>query len=89
MLQVMRQETPESIKSPQHTLMAPVNKGLFGGWEGNWIAFNNAHDVTLPHSRGDKLGFLMYPTAENAAGRLDSYAPDSFKYQISAKEIKA
>ena len=31
----------------------------------------------------------MYPTAENAAGRFDSYAPDDFKYQITAKEIKA
>ncbi|MDB5845539.1 MAG: hypothetical protein JWP79_2849, partial [Polaromonas sp.] len=26
---------------------------------------------------------------ENAAGRFDSYAPDDFKYQITAKEIKA
>jgi hypothetical protein len=29
----------------------------------------------------------MYPQAETAAGRLDPYAPDAFKYQISAKEI--
>ena len=86
---VMRMETPEWIKSPQNTLVAPVNKALFGGWEGNWMAFNNAHDVSLPHAKGPKLGFFMYPTAENAAGRLDSYAPDDFKYQISAQEIKA
>jgi hypothetical protein len=31
----------------------------------------------------------MYPAAETAAGRLDSYAPDAFKYQISAREITA
>ena len=31
----------------------------------------------------------MYPVAENALGRIDSYAPDDFKYQITAKEIKA
>jgi hypothetical protein len=31
----------------------------------------------------------MYPAAENAAGRFDSYAPDDFKYQITAKEIPA
>lgn len=86
---VMRQETPEWIKNPQHALVAPVNKALFGGWEGNWVAFNTAHDVALPHSQGDKLGFFMYPVAENAAGRLDSYAPDTFKYEISAKEITA
>ena len=86
---VMRQETPQWIKSAAHAVVAPVNKGLFGGWEGNWMAFNTAHDVKLPHAKGPKLGFLMYPTAENAAGRLDSYAPDDFKYQISAREIRA
>ena len=84
---VMRQETPDWIKSAKHPLIAPINKGLFGGWEGNWMAFNTAHDVTLPHAKGEKLGFFMYPVAETAAGRLDSYSPDNFKYQISAKEI--
>ena len=29
----------------------------------------------------------MYPIAENADGRIDSYAPDDFKYQITAREI--
>ncbi len=86
---VMRMETPEWIKSAQHPIVAPINKGLFGAWEGNWMAYNTAHDVTLPHSKGGKLGFFMYPVAETAAGRLDSYAPDTFKYQISALEIKA
>jgi transglutaminase-like putative cysteine protease len=85
---VMRMKTPEWIKSAQNPLVAPVNKALFGGWEGNWMAYNTAHDVSLPNSKGPKLGFMMYPTAETAAGRLDSYAPDDFKYQITAKEIK-
>lgn len=84
---VMRQETTEWIKSTAHPLIAPVNQGLFGGWEGNWMAYNNAHDVTLPGSTGAKLGFFMYPVAETAAGRLDSYAPDNFKYQITAREV--
>lgn len=86
---VMRQETPQWIKTPENALVAPVNKALFGGWEGNWMAFNTAHDVSLPHAKGPTLGFFMYPAAETEAGRLDSYAPDDFKYQISAKEIKA
>ena len=86
-VKVMRQETAQWIKSPQDRVVAPVNKALFGGWEGNWMAFNTSHDVVLPQSAGPKLGFLMYPTAENADGRLDSYAPDDFKYQISAKEV--
>jgi transglutaminase-like putative cysteine protease len=85
---VMRLETPEWIKTTQNSVVAPVNKALFGGWEGNWMAFNTAHDVTLPHAKNPALGFFMYPVAENDSGRLDSYAPDDFKYQISAKEIK-
>ena len=84
---VMRQETAQWIKDPKNPVVAPVNKVLFGGWEGNWMAFNNAHDVALPHSSGAALGFLMYPQAETAAGRLDPYAPAAFKYQISSKEL--
>lgn len=85
---VMRQETADWIKNTTNPVVAPVNKALFGGWEGNWMAYNTAHDMALPNSKGDKLGFFMYPAAENAAGRFDSYAPDDFKYQITAKEIK-
>ena len=85
---VMRQETADWIKNTTNPVVAPVNKALFGGWEGNWMAYNTAHDVALPNSKGEKLGFFMYPAAENAAGRLDFYAPDDFKYQITAKEIK-
>ncbi|TXH87683.1 MAG: transglutaminase [Rhodoferax sp.] len=84
---VMRLETAEWIKSTAHPVVAPVNKALMGGWEGNWMAYNNAHDVTLPGSTGGKLGFFMYPVAETAAGRLDSYAPDDFKYQITSREV--
>ncbi|MBH2020780.1 MAG: transglutaminase domain-containing protein [Burkholderiales bacterium] len=86
---VMRQETADWIKNTTHPVVAPVNQALFGGWEGNWMAYNTAHDVALPNSKGEKLGFLMYPVGENAAGRFDSYAPDDFKYQITAREIKA
>lgn len=86
---VMRMETSEWIKSPSNALVAPVNKALFGSWEGNWMAYNMAHDVKLPLATGPALGFLMYPIAEDASGRLNSYAPDDFKYKISAREIKA
>ncbi len=86
---VMRLESKAWIKNVDDPLVAPVNKALFGGWEGNWLGFNNAHDVALPGSNGPKLGFLMYPQAENANGRYDSLDPDSFKYTITAKEIGA
>lgn len=87
-LKVMRQETPEWIKDVAHPVAAPVAKGLFGSWEGNWIGYNTAHDLHLPGSAGKaSLPFLMYPQGENASGRFDELAPDSFKYTISAREI--
>ena len=86
---VMRQETPEWIKSAGHPLVAPVNKALFGGWEGNWVAWNLAHDVRLPGASEPQLGFLMYPVCETGDERLDSYTPDAFRYQITARELNA
>jgi len=89
-LKVMRQETPEWIKNVSNPVSAPVAKGLFGGWEGNWVGWNTAHDLTLPNfSKAQKLPFLMYPQGENASGRFDELAPDSFKYTIAAKELVA
>lgn len=84
---VMRLETPQWIKDVANPVVAPVNKALFGGWEGNWLAYNFAHDLALPGSKGPKLGFLMYPVGEDDGGRFDSYAPDEFKYEISAREV--
>jgi transglutaminase-like putative cysteine protease len=60
---------------------------LFGSWEMNWVAYNFAHDVTLPGSAGAPVGFLMYPQAESAAGRIDCLAPDTFKYEITSREV--
>jgi transglutaminase-like putative cysteine protease len=84
---VMRMETADWIKTTDNPVVAPVNKALFGGWEGNWLAWNTAHDVALPNAKGPKLGFLMYPVAETEEERLDSYSPDAFRYQITAREV--
>jgi len=89
-LKVMRQETPQWIKDTANPMIAPVNKALFGAWEGNWIAYNTAHDVVLPGAAGkSSIPFLMYPQGENASGRFDELSPDTFKYTISSKEITA
>jgi transglutaminase-like putative cysteine protease len=89
-LKVMRQETAEWIKDPGHPVVAPVAKALFGGWEGNWVAWNTGHDIVLPGSaRPGTLPFLMYPQGQNAAGRFDELAPDAFRYTITAREIAA
>jgi len=84
---VMRQETPNWIKDPDHPLVAPVKQALFGGWEGNWMGYNFAHDVRLPGSSAGKVGFLMYPQAESRGEPYDSLAPDSFAYTITARAI--
>ena len=78
---------------PQPTTLAdpvvpPVRAKLFGAWEMNWLAYNEAQDVTLPGSSGPKVNFFMYPQAETGGERLDSLDPDSFKYTITAREIK-
>lgn len=86
---VMRLESKEWIRDTRHPLVAPVDKALFGSWEGNWMAFNTAHDVALPGSKLGKLGFFMYPQAENANGRYDPLDPDTFGYTITARELPA
>jgi transglutaminase-like putative cysteine protease len=81
-------------EKPQPTTLAdpvvpPVRQKLFGAWEMNWLAFNTAHDVALPGSKGPKVGFFMYPQLETATGRADPLDPDNFKYTITAREIRA
>ena len=76
---------PTTLADP---LVPPVRAKLFGAWEMNWLAYNDAHDVKLPGSTGPALGFLMYPQAETGRDRLDSLDPDNFKYTITARELK-
>ena len=57
---------------------------LFGGWEMNWVAFNDAHDVGLPGSRGDLLPYFMYPQAEIGGVRRNSLDAPQFRYSIAA-----
>ena len=85
---VMRLETPQWLKTTDHPVVAPVYKHLFGGWEGNWLGWNTAHDLQLPGAKEGLVNFLMYPVAETAEGRVDSYTPDAFRYTITAREIK-
>ncbi len=67
--------------------MVKAREALFGSWEMNWIAFNDAHDLVLPGSAGKPLPFLMYPQAEVAGVRRDSLDPAKFKYTITARQV--
>jgi hypothetical protein len=53
----------------------------------NWIAYNYAHDVTLPGASRGSLPYFMYPQGETARGRLDSLDPENFRYSITVKEV--
>ena len=80
-------EEPPGNRPLDDELVKKARARLFGSWEMNWMAYNYAHDVALPKSDGLAIGFLMYPQAESAAGRLDSLDPDSFKYEITSREL--
>jgi transglutaminase-like putative cysteine protease len=85
---VMLEEPPTNLTLNEPKVVA-VRAGLFGGWEGNWLAYNFANDVVLPESDGPRLGFLMYPQAECGPTRLDCLDPDNFKYTIKSEELTA
>jgi transglutaminase-like putative cysteine protease len=85
---VVLEEPPGNLAINDPKVVA-ARKTLFGAWEGNWLAYNTAHDVTLPGSNGPKLGFLMYPQTETASMRLDCLDPDSVNYTIKSKELTA
>ncbi len=80
-------EEPPGNRPLDDDMVKKARARLFGSWEMNWMAYNFGHDVALPGSTGAPVGFLMYPQAETAEGRLDSLDPDNFKYEITSKEI--
>jgi len=85
---VMLEEPPGNLPIDDPKVVA-ARKTLFGAWEGNWIPYNFAHDVTLPGSNGPKIAFLMYPQGETGDTRLDCLDADNFKYTITSKELTA
>ena len=48
---LMLEEKKPSLGDPY---VAKAREALFGSWETNWIAFNDAHDVVLPGSPGSR-----------------------------------
>jgi transglutaminase-like putative cysteine protease len=85
---VMLEESPGGLPLAD-AKVAAARKALFGASEGNWIAYNAGHDLTLPGAVSPRLDFLMYPQAEIAGVRCDCLDPDKFRYVITAKEVAA
>ncbi len=80
-------EEPPGNRLLDDEMVKKARARLFGSWEMNWMAYNFGHDVALPGSKGAPVGFLLYPQAETAEGRLDCLDPDNFKYEIASKEV--
>lgn len=80
-------EEPPGNRRLDDEMVKKARARLFGSWEMNWMAYNFGHDVALPGSTGPTVGFLMYPQAETADGRLDCLDPDNFRYEITSREI--
>ncbi len=85
---VVLEEPPTNLALDDPKVVA-VRKKLFGSSEGNWLAYNFAHDIELPGSSGPRLAFLMYPQAETEGVRLDCLDPEAFRYTIAARELTA
>jgi transglutaminase-like putative cysteine protease len=85
---VVLEEPPGNLAMTDPKVVA-ARKALFGAWEGNWVAFNDAHDVKLVGSNEPAIAFLMYPQGENRTGLVDSLDPDKFKYRLTARELTA
>jgi transglutaminase-like putative cysteine protease len=86
---VMLEEQQGGLSANDEKVVA-ARKTLFGAWEGNWLAYNTAHDLRLPGSKAAEAnGFLMYPEVEVAGERRDCLLPDTVSYAITAAERAA
>jgi transglutaminase-like putative cysteine protease len=83
---VILEEAPGKLPMSDARVVA-ARRRLFGSWEMNWIAFNDAHDVTLPGSKRGALPYFMYPQAETDRGQIDSLDPEHFRYTITVGEV--
>ena len=84
---VMLEEPPGNL-APNNPKVVDARETLFGAWEGNYMAYNDAHDVALPGSSGDPVPFFMYPQAEVGGVRRDSLDAANFTYEIVVGDAK-
>jgi len=83
---VMLEEPPGNLPVTDPKVV-DARATLFGAWEGNYMAYNDAADVALPGSSGKPVPFLMYPQAEVDGQRLDSLDAANFVYEIQVEEV--
>jgi transglutaminase-like putative cysteine protease len=83
---VILEEPPGNLPATDPKVV-DARETLFGAWEGNYMAYNDAADVVLPGSSGKPVPFLMYPQAEVDGVRLDSLDPANFVYEITVEQV--
>lgn len=80
-------EEPPGHLAIDDSKVVDARETLFGAWEGNWIAYNDGADITLPAANESPLAFLMYPEAQNAGVACDCYDPQSVAYRITSQPL--
>ncbi|MDX1374332.1 MAG: transglutaminase family protein [Burkholderiales bacterium] len=83
---VVLEEPPGKLAMTDPKVVA-ARKRLFGSWEMNWMAYNTAHDISLPGASGSKLPYLMYVNAQSGGDMRDQLDPASVRYTITAREV--
>ena len=81
-------EEPPGHLPPNDAKVVEARHTLMGAWEGNYVAYNDAHDVALPGAKTQPVvPFLMYPQAEIDGAPLDSLDASTFIYEIVSHEV--
>jgi len=83
---VILEEPPGKLAVNDPKVVA-ARKRLFGSWEMNWMAYNTAHDISLPGAGGTKLPYLMYVNAQSGGEMRDQLDPPAVRYTITAREV--
>ena len=84
----MRLEPPGNLALTDAKIVA-ARVTLFGGCEGNWVAYNMATALVLPGSDTAPVPALKYPLARTGDTMLDPRETDQMAFTITAKELPA
>ncbi|MGB0083871.1 MAG: transglutaminase-like domain-containing protein [Rhodomicrobiaceae bacterium] len=85
---IVNDEPPGNLQVTDAKVVA-ARVTLFGACEANWVPYNMATDLVLPHSDGVSVPYLFRPLAWTAAGLSRDRDQPGFTYKVTAKELPA